>query len=107
LISTLFFSASGQIAAPAPKRATGFLKRAVTIGTNTHNYRVYVPMGYNPAKKYPVILYLHGGGEWGGDNEKQIGHGLGSVIQLLCGSTRNGSVPSSLSSANPQLLGWR
>ncbi len=83
LISTLFFSVSAQVASPAPKRATGFLKRAVTIGTNTHNYRVYVPMDYNPNKKYPVVLYLHGGGEWGGDNEKQIGHGLGSVIQLF------------------------
>lgn len=36
-----------------------------------------------PGKKYPVVLYLHGNGEKGSDNEKQIGHGLGSVIQLF------------------------
>jgi len=41
-------------------------------------------MGYDPAKKYPVILYLHGRGARGNDNEKQIGGAhLGSVIQLF------------------------
>lgn len=72
-----------QTASSVPKRETGFLKRSVTTGSASHNYRVYIPRGYKPDKKYPVILYLHGGGEWGDDNEKQIGHGLGSAIQLF------------------------
>ena len=68
--------------APASAPETGFLKRTVTVGTRTYAYRVYVPESYKPGTAYPVVLYLHGVGEWGRDNELQMGHGLGSVIQL-------------------------
>lgn len=69
--------------AQAPRRAD-FLKRSVTLGANTVDYRVYIPVGYDSAKKYPVVLYLHGSGGKGNDNEKQIGGPqLGSVIQLF------------------------
>jgi len=73
-----------QTPSSAPKHETGFLKRSVTLGSSTMNYRVYIPGGYDPAKKYPVVLYLHGAGSTGSDNEKQIGGPqLGSVIQLF------------------------
>lgn len=39
------------------------------------NYRVLYPRDYNPAQKYPVILFLHGAGERGSDNEAQLIHG--------------------------------
>lgn len=39
------------------------------------NYRILYPKDYDPAKKYPVILFLHGSGERGNDNEKQLIHG--------------------------------
>jgi predicted peptidase len=56
----------------------------VTLRLTTIDYRVYIPVGYDSAKKYPVILYLHGRGARGNDNEKQIGGAhLGSVIQLF------------------------
>jgi predicted peptidase len=85
LFSIIFLSSYlfAQTANSVPKRETGFLKRALTVGTETHNYRVYIPRGYKPDKKYPVVLYLHGGGETGDDNERQIGHGLGGAIQLF------------------------
>lgn len=84
LLVFLSFIAPAQITAPSPTpRETGFLRRTVTVGTNTYNYRVYIPMDYNPSRRYPVVLYLHGNGEKGNDNERQIGHGLGSVIQLF------------------------
>ncbi|MCA1621647.1 MAG: prolyl oligopeptidase family serine peptidase [Acidobacteria bacterium] len=71
-------------AAFAPQRETVFLKRSVTLRLTTIDFRVYIPAGYDPAKKYPVILYLHGRGARGNDNEKQIGGAhLGSVIQLF------------------------
>ena len=73
-----------QTPSPAPQRETGFLRRSVTLRDRTIDYRVYIPMGYDPAKKYPVILYLHGRGGRGSDNERQIGGAhLGSVIQLF------------------------
>lgn len=38
-------------------------------------YRILLPEDYNPQKKYPLVLFLHGAGERGNDNEKQLVHG--------------------------------
>ena len=40
-------------------------------------YRVLYPENYDASakKKYPLVLFLHGGGERGTDNEKQLMHG--------------------------------
>ena len=38
-------------------------------------YRILYPENYNRTKKYPIILFLHGAGERGKDNEKQLIHG--------------------------------
>ena len=35
-------------------------------------YRLWVPKDYDAAKKYPLLVYLHGAGERGLDNEKHI-----------------------------------
>jgi predicted peptidase len=35
-------------------------------------YRILYPENYDPLKKYPVVLLLHGAGERGTDNEKQL-----------------------------------
>jgi predicted peptidase len=85
LLSILCASGSyAQTPSSTPERETGFLRRSVTLRLTTIDYRVYVPVGYDPARKYPVILYLHGRGARGNDNEKQIGGAhLGSVIQLF------------------------
>ncbi len=38
-------------------------------------YRVLFPENFDAAKKYPLFLFLHGAGERGSDNEKQLTHG--------------------------------
>ncbi|MTI21714.1 phospholipase [Fulvivirga sp. RKSG066] len=38
-------------------------------------FRVLFPENFNQDEKYPVILFLHGAGERGSDNEKQLVHG--------------------------------
>ncbi len=38
-------------------------------------YRILYPDNYDKSKKYPLILFLHGAGERGKDNEKQLMHG--------------------------------
>lgn len=38
-------------------------------------YRFLLPAGYDDSKKYPLVLFLHGAGERGNDNEKQLVHG--------------------------------
>jgi pimeloyl-ACP methyl ester carboxylesterase len=35
-------------------------------------YRLMKPLDYDPNKKYPLVVCLHGGGGWGTDNVKQI-----------------------------------
>jgi len=37
-------------------------------------YRLFVPRGYDVGKRYPLILFLHGLGERGSDNELQLKH---------------------------------
>lgn len=38
----------------------------------TLSYRILYPDNYDKTKKYPLILFLHGAGERGSDNEKQL-----------------------------------
>ena len=39
------------------------------------NYRILYPENFNKNKQYPVVLFLHGAGERGSDNKKQLVHG--------------------------------
>lgn len=55
---------------------TLFEKRTYTSATgHTLPYRILFPENYDRSKKYPVVLFLHGAGERGNDNEKQLTHG--------------------------------
>lgn len=42
---------------------------------NTMPYRMLSPTEMEAGKKYPLVLFLHGSGERGDDNEKQLAHG--------------------------------
>jgi len=44
-------------------------------------YRIYVPENYDAAKRYPLVLYLHGMGECGTDNRLQTS--VNSVMETL------------------------
>lgn len=43
-------------------------------------YRILFPQQYDRTKKYPLVLFLHGAGERGSDNEKQLIHGSKQFI---------------------------
>ena len=45
------------------------------IGGNTLPYQVLLPENYDETKQYPLVVFLHGAGERGSDNEKQLIHG--------------------------------
>lgn len=47
---------------------------AASNGT-TLNYREMTPENVDPNKKYPLVLFMHGAGERGSDNTKQLTHG--------------------------------
>jgi predicted peptidase len=42
---------------------------------DTLPYRMLLPKNYDETKKYPLIIFLHGSGERGDDNEAQLVHG--------------------------------
>jgi predicted peptidase len=44
-------------------------------------YCLFVPKGYDAKQKYPLILFLHGAGERGNDNGRQLLHP--DVLQLV------------------------
>ncbi|ATC36168.1 TPA: prolyl oligopeptidase family serine peptidase [Elizabethkingia anophelis] len=52
-----------------------FKKFRFSQGEQTLPYRVLLPENFDPGKKYPLVIFLHGRGESGNDNEKQLTHG--------------------------------
>lgn len=50
-------------------------KKFLVQGNDTLPYRILLPLQYDAKKTYPVLFFLHGAGERGSDNEKQLVHG--------------------------------
>jgi predicted peptidase len=71
------------LAAPllAQQPQTGFLDRSVVVAGATYRYQVYVPATYAGSQRWPVILFLHGGGERGSDNLIQTQVGIATAIR--------------------------
>ncbi|MBC7569634.1 MAG: hypothetical protein H7319_07865 [Spirosoma sp.] len=44
----------------------------VSAKGDTLPYRMMKPVNYDPTKKYPIVMYLHGMGERGTDNHEQL-----------------------------------
>jgi len=57
-------------------------------------YRLFVPENYDKQKRYPLVLYLHGGGGRGDDNRKQIEGGNGYLVDLLVSRSTQAKNPS-------------
>lgn len=50
-------------------------KKIFLSGPDTLRYRIAYPDNYRADKAYPLIVFLHGSGERGNDNELQLKHG--------------------------------
>ncbi|APG60247.1 prolyl oligopeptidase family serine peptidase [Christiangramia salexigens] len=48
---------------------------------DTLNYRILYPENFSKEKQYPVLLFLHGAGERGNDNEAQLTHGSNLFLE--------------------------
>lgn len=62
-----------------------FAKLTYVTGGDTLRYRLLYPLDYDARKKYPLLLYLHGNGERGNDNQTpllRVPAGLTSAIGL-------------------------
>lgn len=52
-----------------------YLHEHFISGKDTLNYRVLWPKNFDASKRYPLVVFLHGAGERGSDNTKQLVHG--------------------------------
>lgn len=49
-------------------------------GETSMPYRLYLPAGYDADQEYPLVLYLHGSGGRGNDNESQVNYAIAGLI---------------------------
>ena len=64
-------------------QVTPFLQRIHTnikISSSGMPYRLCVPVGYNTNQTYPIVLFLHGAGERGTDNNSQLTANRGATL---------------------------
>lgn len=54
---------------------TDFIEKQFVRDGDTLLYRVLFPKDFDASKKYPLLMFLHGAGERGNDNQKQLVHG--------------------------------
>jgi predicted peptidase len=52
-----------------------YVKKELEYKGNVLPYRILYPVNYDKNKKYPLLLFLHGAGLRGNDNEKQLMQG--------------------------------
>lgn len=58
-----------------------FVERNVSVGGTTYAYQVFVPTRAAGGRHPAVIVFLHGSGERGNDNRKQVDVGIGSYVR--------------------------
>ena len=58
----------------------GFNIRTITRGDRTRKYGLFVPLNYKADHAYPVIIFLHGMGEGGGDAHANMRVGLAPFV---------------------------
>jgi predicted peptidase len=69
-------------ATAAQRVASGFVDAAVTLNGRLYRYQIYIPQAYSKsARRWPVILFLHGAVEGGTDGRNQTTVGLGAALR--------------------------
>ena len=70
------------LAGPAAAQDLSRYQREMfTAGADSLPYRILYPENFNPRERYPLVLFLHGRGESGRDNEKQLTHGAALFLK--------------------------
>jgi len=69
-------------------------------------YRLFVPQQNDQKNKYPLVVYLHGGGGRGNDNLKQIDGGNGYLIDFFTGDQTQAQYPSFVVAPQSPAEGW-
>jgi predicted peptidase len=83
VLAALAFATIGTASAQTVE--TGFLNRTVVVDGDEYRYQIYVPREFVRSAKWPIILALHGGGEYGNDGIRQTAGALAGVIRRFPG----------------------
>jgi predicted peptidase len=81
--SLLFLSFFFLLTGTNAQNRSLFEKQYFIQGKDTLNLRILTPKDYSPKKKYPVILFLHGAGERGNDNQAQLTWGADLFLDSM------------------------
>jgi len=73
-LAMTFTTAATADDAPSPEET--YKKKSFKSGTEQLLYRFLTPANIVQGKRYPLVLFLHGAGERGRDNTRQLIHGL-------------------------------
>lgn len=74
MLRTLAFLTAAIVAGTATAAPAHFAERSVDVKGKSYRYQVFIPA---EVTKHPaVVLFLHGSGERGSDNQKQMSQGL-------------------------------
>lgn len=60
-----------------------FEKQLYVDGADTLPCRILTPVNFREGQKYPLVVFLHGAGERGSDNQKQLTWGAGLFLDSL------------------------
>jgi predicted peptidase len=83
LTGALLITALAAAPASATDIADGFAAhRYDGPGDSGLNYRLHVPETLEPGETYPLVLFLHGAGERGDDNQSQLLHGAWALLDF-------------------------
>jgi hypothetical protein len=69
-------------------------------------YRLYVPADSTARKRFPLVLFLHGGGGRGDDNRKQIEGGNGYLVDSLVSPGTEAKHACIVVAPQSSRLGW-
>lgn len=112
-ISGLFLTLLFCFACPAQQLRTSDQREKILLPKVFKNsqgatllYRLYVPENNDEKKKYPLVLYLHGGGGRGNDNRKQIDGGNAYLIDLFTGADTQARYLSFVVAPQSPMEGW-
>ena len=78
LFCTIFLFYSSMVCAQYQK---SYSFEHYVVESDTLNYRMLLPNNFDASKQYPLVLFLHGAGERGSDNEKQLVHGSNLFVE--------------------------
>jgi predicted peptidase len=74
-------SIAGWVTSQRQELVRGALNpRTYTDGGVAYRYQLFIPHDYDAARRWPVVVALHGSREKGTDGERQVRAGLGPVV---------------------------